>query len=433
MKNVQSGRTGEKEPGASPLLRTHAGNTLRYLRAFFTWVIAGILLGCAGGIVGGAFSLAVKYVTAFRTAHTWIIWLLPIGGLAIAFAYHKSGWRPTDTNGVLLAIHQPAAISLSTGPIIFCSATVSHLLGASVGREGAALQLGGVLGYGLVRLKKVAREDAEGIIMCGMSAVFAALFGTPLAAALFAIEVASVGHLKYSAIVPCLTSSFVAVRVARLMGAHGDFFPITEAMPFFGGNILAVIAIAAAAGLVSILYCVSLREGEKLIDRLLPNYFVRVAVGGLIIAVLTAVLGSRYNGAGMPVIEAAVQEGLARPEDFIIKLLFTVVSVSAGYKGGEIVPAMFIGSTLGCVLASLLGLDPSLGAAVGLLSMFCGSLNCPISSMLLGAELFGASNLYFFAIACAVSYMLSANFGLYKEQIIIYSKLRSAEIDKYTD
>jgi len=414
-------------------LRKHSRRTGKYLRAFLTWIIAGIILGIVGGAVGGAFSLTVKHATAFRLSHEWIVWLLPVGGLLITLLYHASGWRPTDTNGVLLALHQPRGISLSTGPIIFCSASLSHLLGASVGREGAALQLGGVLGYGLVKLVKTEREDTEGIIMCGMSAVFAALFGTPLAAAFFSIEVASVGLLKYNAIVPCLTSSFVAVRTAKLMGAGGDFFPIAEAMPFFGGKILAVAAIAALAGLVSILYCVSLRQGEKLIDRLLPNYFIRAAAGGLIIAVLTAVIGPRYNGAGMNVIEQAVNEGMALPQDFIIKLVFTVISVAAGFKGGEIVPAMFIGSTLGCVMSPVLGLNPSLGAAVGLLAMFCGSLNCPISSILLGAELFGASNLYFFAIACAVSYMLSANFGLYKEQMIIYSKLKAKEIDIYTD
>ena len=412
---------------------THLRRTVKYLRAFLTWIIAGVILGVIGGGVGGAFSLAVKYATAYRTAHRMIIWLLPLGGLIISLLYHASGWRPTDTNGVLLALHQPKGISFSTGPIIFASASISHLLGASVGREGAALQLGGVLGYGLVRVADVRREDSEGVIMCGMSAVFAALFGTPLAAAFFAIEVASVGLVKYGAIIPCMTSSFVAVRIARLMGAGGDFFPISDAMPFVGGDILAVVAVAAVAGLVSILYCVSLRQSEKLIDRIMPNYFIRAAVGGLLIAMLTEVIGTRYNGAGMTVIEEAVQNGVALPQDFIVKLIFTVISVSAGFKGGEIVPAMFIGSTLGCVLAPLLGLDPSLGAAVGLLSMFCGSLNCPVSSILLGVELFGAANLYFFAIACAVSYMLSANFGLYKEQMIVYSKLKAKEIDLYTD
>lgn len=412
---------------------THLRRTGKYIRAFFTWIIAGILLGVIGGGVGGAFSLAVKYATTFRTSHPMIIWLLPFGGLIISLFYHASGWRPTDTNGVLLALHQPKGITFSTGPIIFASASVSHLLGASVGREGAALQLGGVLGYRLVRAVKVKSGDSEVIIMCGMSAVFAALFGTPLAAAFFAIEVASVGLLKYGAIIPCMTSSFVAVRVARLMGAGGDFFPISDALPFVGGDILAVVAVAAVAGLVSILYCVSLRQGEKLIDRVMPNYFIRAAVGGLLIAMLTEVIGTRYNGAGMGVIENAVQNGVALPQDFIIKLIFTVISVSAGFKGGEIVPAMFIGSTLGCVLAGPLALDPLLGAAVGLLSMFCGSLNCPISSILLGVELFGAPNLYFFAIACAVSYMLSANFGLYKEQMIIYSKLKAKEIDMFTD
>lgn len=415
------------------ILKEHSRRTGIYIRAFVTWIVAGLILGLFGGLVGGAFSLTVKYATAYRTEHPLIVWLLPLGGLIISLLYHASGWRPTDTNGVLLAIHQPKGVTISTGPIIFASASISHLLGASVGREGAALQLGGVLGYGLVRAVKVKREDSEGVIMCGMSAVFAALFGTPLAAAFFAIEVASVGLLNYSAIVPCMTSSFVAVRIARLMGAAGDFFPLTEALPFAGGDILAVVAVAAAAGLVSILYCVSLRQSEKLIDRILPNYFIRAAVGGLLIAMLSGVIGLRYNGAGMPVIEEAVQNGVALPYDFIVKMIFTVISVSAGFKGGEIVPAMFIGSTLGCVLAPALGLDASLGAAVGLLAMFCGSLNCPISSILLGVELFGASNLYFFAIACAVSYMLSANFGLYKEQMIIYSKLKLKEIDKFTD
>ena len=417
----------------SDSIKKHLLRAGGYIRAFMTWITAGLILGAAGGIVGGAFSLTVKHVTAFRLEHAWIVWLLPVGGLLITLLYHASGWRPTDTNGVLVALHQPKGISLSTGPIIFISASLSHLLGASVGREGAALQMGGVLGYGLVKLVKTQREDTEGIIMCGMSAVFAALFGTPLAAAFFAIEVASVGILKYNAIIPCLTSSFVAVKVANSMGASGDFFPINDAMPFFSGNILAVAAIAALAGLMSILYCTSLRQGEKLIDRFLPNYFIRAAAGGLLIALLTAAVGPRYNGAGMNVIEAAVNEGTALPQDFIIKLFFTVISVTAGFKGGEIVPAMFIGSTLGCVVAPTLGLDPSLGAAVGLLAMFCGSLNCPISSILLGAELFGASNLYFFAIACAVSYMLSANFGLYKEQMIIYSKVKAKEIDHFTD
>ena len=405
---------------------------LRYLRGFLTWVTAGLVLGLAGGLAGGAFSLAVKAVTDFRGSHGWVIWLLPAGGLLIAFLYHNKFFHPTDTNGVLLTLHGERAFDMSTAPVIFFSAVLSHLLGASVGREGAALQLGGELGNGLVRLLHVKREARDGLIMCGMSAVFAALFGTPLAAAFFAIEVASVGLLHYSAIVPCLTSAFTAVRVAELLGAEGDAFPIWREISFRGGSIAAVIAVAALCGGMSILYCLSFRGGEHLAKKYLPNPYLRIAVGGAVLIVLTLIFGADYNGAGMGMVERAVA-GEARPEAFAIKLLFTVVSVSAGFKGGEIVPCLFIGSTLGCTASQLLGLDPALGAAVGLLAMFCGSLNCPISSILLGAELFGTANLYFFAIACAVSYMLSANYSLYHEQKLLYSKFRAERIDGYTE
>lgn len=416
--------------GIKAAVREQGVFAFRYIRSFLTWLAAGLLIGAAGGVVGGAFSLTVSYVTGLRAANPWILYLLPVGGLLIAAIYRRSGLHPGDTNGVLLALHTPARISLGTGPAIFLAAGLSHMLGASVGREGAALQLGGVLGHAAARLLHVPDETAKGLILCGMSAVFAALFGTPLAAAIFAIEVASVGLLNYSAIVPCLTSSFTAVFVAESLGAVGDSFPLAAALPFRGGSIAGVVVIAAVVGVMSIVYCISFRFGEHWLEKLLPNPFLRILAGGTAIVLLTLLFGTDYNGAGMPMIEHAMA-GHARPEAFLVKLLFTVISVSAGYKGGEIVPCMFIGSSLGCVLAPLVGLDPTLGAAVGLLSMFCGSLNCPIASILLGAELFGAANLNFFAVACAVSYMLSANFSLYREQKIVYSKLFSRVIDQY--
>ena len=423
----------DRQAAAKEAGRFRAGlrHGVGYLRGFFLWVLAGLLLGLAGGLVGSAFSLCVRLATGLRLQHPWLIWLLPLGGLGIALLYHIRALQPTDTNGILLAIHSPARIPLMTGPVIFVSSVLSHLLGASVGREGAALQIGGVLGYHLARLFRQGEKDTHLIVMCGMSAVFSALFGAPLTAAVFAIEVASVGILHFSAIVPCLTAALTATWVAGVLGVPGEYFPL-PAISFSLENIGAVALISLAGAGMSILFCLSLRQGHRLTARLLPNRFWRIAAGGLLLAILTQLVGTMdYNGAGMDVVAASLQ-GHARPAAFLWKLVFTVISVSCGFKGGEIVPSMFIGATMGCLLSGFLSIDPGVGAAVGLLSMFCGCLNCPISSVFLGLEMFGGANIRFFAVACAISYMLSANYGLYEEQKIVYSKLHPEFIDRYT-
>lgn len=227
-----------------------------------------------------------------------------------------------------------------------------------------------------------------------MSAVFSALFGAPLTAAVFAIEVASVGILHFSAIVPCLTAALTATWVAGVLGVPGEYFPL-PAISFSLENIGAVALISLAGAGMSILFCLSLRQGHRLTARLLPNRFWRIAAGGLLLAILTQLVGTMdYNGAGMDVVAASLQ-GHARPAAFLWKLVFTVISVSCGFKGGEIVPSMFIGATMGCLLSGFLSIDPGVGAAVGLLSMFCGCLNCPISSVFLGLEMFGGANIRF--------------------------------------
>jgi len=405
-------------------------HTLEYAIAFLFWVAIGLILGLVGGVVGGAFSLAIGTATHIRSANPWIIWLLPFAGLLIAYLYHLRSLRPTDTNGVILALQRPGSVTAVTAPLIFVSTVLTHLFGGSAGREGAALQMGGALGSMLAKVFKAREFERQSIIMCGMSAVFSALFGTPLTAAVFAMEVASVGVLQFAAIVPCLTSAITAANVARLMGAHAEAFPLHTVFAFDVRNIALAVAVAAIVGVASIVYCVGLHRTEHILARLFPNHYVRIAAAGFAVAVLAWLLGTTdYNGAGTHIIERAM-EGEARPEAFAVKLLFTFLTAGSGYKGGEIVPAMFIGSTLGCTLSSLFGLDPALGAAIGLTAMFCGSLNCPISSLLLSVELFGAENMLFFAITCAVSYMLSANYSLYHQQKILYSKLRPELISK---
>ena len=403
----------------------------KYVKFFTKWIIVGLLLGIAGGVVGALFSHSIAWATEFRMSHMWIVWLLPLAGLLIVFTYRLRGLHPTDTNGVLVAVREHNSIGFSTAPLIFICSSITHLFGGSAGREGAALQMGGSIGRDVAALLRQDEKDSHIMVMTGMSAVFAALFGTPVTAAVFSMEVISVGIIHFSALVPCLTAGITAAALSKLLNVHGEFFLLS--CPGFSPVLVGkTIALAAVVSLVSILFCYSLSKAHSFGEKKIPNPYLRIAIAGLIVALLTFLEGSGdYNGAGTHIIERAMH-GEAKPEAFMWKIIFTVITMSFGYKGGEIVPALFIGSTLGCTVGTLLGLPGDFSAAIGMLSMFCGCLNCPISTILLGLEMFSGGDLRCFAIAAAVSYVLSGNFGLYSKQKLMYSKLRPEYINIYT-
>ena len=402
-----------------------------YIRFFGKWTVMGLMLGIMGGFIGALFSHSVHLATDIRHANPWIVWLLPVAGLIIVFIYRLRGLHPTDTNGVLVAVREHNDIGFSTAPLIFIGTVLTHFFGGSAGREGAALQMGGSLGRDLAGLMHQDEKDSHIMVMTGMSAVFAALFGTPVTAAVFSMEVISVGIIHFSAFVPCLTAGLVASILSKNLGAPGEHFSliVPDFTAAFAGS---TALIAAVAAFVSIVFCLSLSQAHRIGDKKIPNPYLRIALAGLTVAVLTWIEGSGdYNGAGMHIIENALA-GNAKPEAFLLKIVFTTLTMSFGYKGGEIVPSLFIGATLGCTLGSLLGMPAGFGAAIGMLSMFCGCLNCPISTILLGLEMFGGGNLRYFAIAAAVSYVLSGNFGLYHRQKLMYSKVRPEYINTYT-
>lgn len=402
----------------------------QYILAFVRWGLLAALTGLVGGGVGTLFHKAVEYATGVRLSHSWILYLLPLGGLVIVCLYHLFGTPESfGTNQILDAIRSENKVPLALAPLIFLSTVITHLCGGSAGREGAALQLGGSIGSQLGSLFHLDEKDRHILIMCGMSAVFAALFGTPLTATFFAMEVISIGVMYYAGLVPCIISSLTAYGVSLLFGAEPVRFSLSHVPDSSILTIFQVIALSALCAVLSILFCLSMHKTGHLLQKWIPNGFLRAFLGGGAVLLLTVLTGSTaYNGAGMDVITQAIA-GFARPEAFALKILFTAITIGAGFKGGEIVPTFFIGSTFGCVAGSLLGLDPGFGAAVGLIALFCGVVNSPIASMLLSIELFGSQGLVLFTIACGVSFMLSGYYGLYSSQKIVYSKLRAEYIN----
>ena len=391
--------------------------------ALLKWLLFAILVGLTVGVIGSLFHLALEWAGEMRTAYPWLLYLLPLGGLAIVGAYRLTGMSDDrGTEMILASIRSGQPLHLRTAPLIFFSTTVTHLLGGSAGREGAALQLGGSVSSAMGRLFRLDDRDGRIITMCGMAAGFSALFGTPISAAIFAMEVESVGVMYYAAVVPCLLAALIAQRVALFFGIPPTSFVVTGAPELNAQAMIPIILMGILCGVLANLFCRVMGLGGKFYGKITQNPWLRAALGGGILIVLTLLAGTRdYNGAGMEVIRAALA-GHAFPAAFALKMVFTALTLNAGFKGGEIVPSFFVGSTMGCLLGPLVGLSPSFGAGLCMVGLFCGVVNCPIASVLLSLELFGGVGMPFFALVCAVSFACSGRHSLYSAQSFRFDK-----------
>ena len=403
------------------------------LVSFAASVVLAFLTGLAVGAYASLFGLLVNWATDFRQSHMWLIFLLPFGGAAIILTYHLCKVKnPRGTNRVLESISSGEPIPLVMAPLITFSTALTHFLGGSAGREGAAIQIGGSLGMWFGRTLRLNPRRVTIMTLCGISAAFSALFGTPLTAAFFAMEVISIGIIHYSAIVPCAVSSLTALMVSKSLGLSGFGFESILFPDFTWQMGVRALILGILCALVGILFCIILHKTENAAKKFVENQYLRAIAGAIIVLLLTIIVGnSDYNGLGTEIIKNAVA-GTAVPYAFLLKMLFTAVTLAACFKGGEIVPTIFIGATFGCVFGPLLGIGASQGAALGICGVFCAVTNCPITSIIMSFELFGISGLPMFLLVAAVSYRLSGYYGLYTGQKIIYSKSQPKFVNRTT-
>ncbi|WP_300295875.1 chloride channel protein [uncultured Intestinimonas sp.] len=404
---------------------------------FLRRAVFAVCIGLLVGAVGVAFHYGIDLATQLRTARPWLILFLPLGGLSIILLYQVCGMeKDRGTNLVLVAVREHEPMHLRTAPLIFLSTVITHLVGGSAGREGAALQLGAAISNKIAQALKLEPADGRILTVCGMAAAFSALFGTPLAAAVFALEVVHVGIIQYSALVPAFLSSLIAFLLAGWLQVPPAAYVVSGLPALSPVSLVQVGAMGVLCALLSVFFCKVVHGAGKLYARYLPDLRLRAVAGGCIMVALSLLDGGLadqvYNGAGGGLVEAAVTgSGLGiMPWAFLVKALFTALTLGAGFRGGEIVPTFACGATFGCVVAPFLGLSPSFGGAVGTVAAFCGVTNCPLTSILLAYELFGGGGLPLFALAIAVSYRLSGYTGLYSEQEIVYSKTDPKEINK---
>ena len=411
----------------------------RYLRKIYynlktcaLWLFMAGLTGVGVGAFSSAFSFCLKKVTMLRGEYPFLLYFLPAGGIVIILLYHLCGVRQDKgTNIIMTAVHgKDQDVPAYMAPLIFAATIITHLFGGSAGREGAALQMGASIGNTIGRLFKFEEGDRKLLVMSGMSAAFSAVFGTPLAAAIFPMEMISVGIMHYAALVPCLFSSLIGAGISGKLGLSAEHFTIVEIPEFGLKPAVLIIVLGILCALISMTFCVFLHEAEHWYRRFFKNPYIRILAASLILIGLTLVTGTRaYNGSSMGLIEQAI-EGHVPYEAFFLKAVFTAVTLGAGYKGGEIVPTLCVGATFGCAVGMLLGFSPSLCAACGMIALFAGVTNCPVSSILIAFEMCGFEAMPYFALAVAVSFTLSGYYGLYKSQKFIYSKIRTEFINR---
>ena len=399
---------------------------------FVKWTIISVTIGTVVGLISTLFGHGVLWASETFGKYPWVFYLAPAAGLLIVLLYavfHEEKNR--GTNMVLAAISSDEKITSATAPLIFVSGILSQAVGASVGREGAALQLGGSLGNLLGDLIWLDEKDKKVAVMCGMSAGFAALFGTPLAAGVFAMEVVSIGVMYYAALVPCLFASFFGAGIAGGLGLHAEHFSIGAVPAFTGSGALLAIVLGILCACLGILLCQVFHRSGALYQKYLPNPYLRVLAGSVLLIGLTLVFSDRiYNGSGIGLIERCFAGEAVPWYAFAMKLLFTAVALGAGFKGGEIVPTLSVGAAFGLWMASLLGAPAGLCTAICMVALFGGVTNCPVSTLLLSFELFGYDGMPYYAIAIAVSFTLSGYYGLYSSQKFIYSKTKAEYINR---
>jgi H+/Cl- antiporter ClcA/PII-like signaling protein len=421
-------------------VREYTGN----FRQLLLWTLLVVPVGILSGSASAFFLWSLDRVTELQWRHGWLLFLLPVAGIAVGWVYHRVGKSAEGGNNLIIdQIHEPGGgVPMRMAPLILVSTLVTHLFGGSAGREGTALQMGGSLASAYGRLCKFGEENMRILLMGGVAAGFGSVFGTPLTGAVFAMEVLVIGQVQYDALIPVLVASVVGDVTCSAWGVHHAIYHIaitdsTRALALLDASVMIkVIVFAIACGLTSKLFAELTHGLQHALRKIAPGAPWRAALGGVLVIGLVYLVGSRdYLGLGVHAsnpgavtLLSSFAPGGATPWSWWWKLLFTAVTLAAGFKGGEVTPLFFIGAALGNAVAGLVGAPVDLFAGLGFIAVFAGATNTPLACTIMGIELFGAHYTVYFAVACFVAYYFSGHSGIYMAQRLGVSKQTRSEL-----
>ncbi|MEP7293508.1 MAG: voltage-gated chloride channel family protein [Chloroflexota bacterium] len=402
-----------------------------FLRMLVKWGLLGGAVGVLAGTASAIFLISLTWATDFRIAHPALILLLPLGGFAVGWVYHRfAGTAAQGNNLVIEEVHtNQSQIPLRMAPLVLFGTVMTHLFGGSAGREGTAIQMGASLADSLRRVLRLTGDDRRLILMAGISGGFASVFGTPAAGFVFGMEVQSVGRIRYEGMIPCLVAAVVGDLVTRAWGVTHSAYPALANVEIAPILLLKVVIAGIAFGLTSILFVELIHRIKRLQSRWIKYPPLRPLVGGLVLLALTLLIGTNdYLGLSLPLIQQTMNGVGVVTLAFLLKLIFTSVTLGSGYMGGEVTPLFVIGATLGYTLGLLLGVDPAFMAAIGFVAVFAGASNTPLACSLMALELFGGGSAIYLIVGCAIAYLASGHRGIYITQLVNSPKAHGADV-----
>ncbi|MFN8417800.1 MAG: voltage-gated chloride channel family protein [Anaerolineae bacterium] len=385
------------------------------------WTALGGVVGILAGTASAIFLVSLDWATNFRLANPSILFLLPVAGFIVGWIYHRfAGAAAQGNNLVIEEVHTNGSrVPLRMAPLVLLGTVITHLFGGSAGREGTAIQMGASLADTLRRALQLNAEDRRLLLMAGISGGFGSVFGTPVAGFVFGMEVQSVGRIRYEGIVPCLVAAYVGDLTTRAWGVAHSHYPALTNVEIQLPLLLLVIVAGIACGLTSILFVELTHVIKNYQSRYIKYPPLRPVIGGIVIIALTLLIGSQdYLGLSLPLIRQSVSGEGVITFAFLLKVLFTSITLGSGFLGGEVTPLFVIGSTLGYTLGRWLNVDPVFMASLGFVAVFAGASNTPLACALMGMELFGGGSGLYLILICVIAYLASGHRGIYMTQRI---------------
>lgn len=394
------------------------------VRVFFRWLLICLIIGACAGSASAFFLQTLDWVTHFRETHLWVIAFLPVGGLLIGLLYHYYGKEVTAGNNLLIdTIHEPKQIiPFRMAPLVYIGTMVTHVLGGSAGREGTALQMSGAIADQLSNPFRLSDEERKVLIIAAIAAGFGSVFGTPFAGIIFSLELLRIGKLKYIACIPATASALLADQVTRWWQTPHTHYTVSSIPDITATSLLYTVLAGIAFGLCAMVFCKSMKACSDLFKKTISYPPLRPLIGGILIASAIWMMGTtKYIGLGIPTIVQSFEQSLPA-YDFALKIIFTIVTLSAGFKGGEVTPLFFIGALLGNALSVWIPLPLALLSGMGFVAVFAGATNTPIACSIMAMELFGIDVGFYTFIACSIAYLISGNHSIYSQQLKSQSK-----------
>lgn len=410
------------------LIRLDPGEQVAILRHTLRWAALGGLVGVLAGVASAVFLITLNWATNTRIANGWLVFLLPLAGLFVGWVYQRYGKTAGRGNNLVIeeVNNNGASIPLRMAPLVLAGTVATHLFGGSAGREGTAIQMGASLADALQRRLGLHGEERRLMLLAGISGGFGSVFGTPLAGFVFGMEVHRVGRIRYDGLAPCLAAAVVGDLVTRGLGAPHSHYPHMAEFGADGLLALKVILAGIGFGVASLLFIELTHAVKALVGRRIAAAPLRPVAGGLAVIALALLVGSRdYLGLSLPLIGQSLDGSGVVPPAFLLKLIFTAITLGSGYLGGEVTPLFVIGSTMGYTLSFVLGVDSAWLASVGFVAVFAGASNTPMASMLMGVELFGSGSAIYLALGCFAAYLASGHRSIYVTQVVDTSKAAS--------